>query len=89
MIKKFITDATDLIKSGFVTDKIQKQRIEICNSCDDYLPLWIGGEYNPDTKTYGIWSPKTTCKHCGCNMPWKTKFKAASCPLEKWSTYDD
>lgn len=24
------------------------------------------------------------CNQCGCYMPAKTKFKMASCPLEKW-----
>lgn len=82
--KNFITDAAQLIKSGLVNNSLQKERISICESCDDYLPVWIGGEYNEETKSYGIWSQRITCKHCGCNMPWKTKFKAASCPLKKW-----
>lgn len=83
-MKKFITDATELIKSGLIDIDIRNSRINICENCNDYLPIWIGGEYNPETKSYGIWSPKTTCKHCGCNMPWKTRFNAASCPLNKW-----
>lgn len=24
------------------------------------------------------------CKHCGCWLVHKTKFKAASCPIDKW-----
>jgi hypothetical protein len=25
------------------------------------------------------------CKHCGCFMPAKTKFKLAKCPINKWT----
>lgn len=88
MIKKYIFDVKQLMASGFVSKQIQKQRINICENCDDYLPLWIGGEFNTETKSYGVWTSKITCKHCGCNMPWKSKFKSASCPLEKWKAYE-
>lgn len=82
--KDFVIDATQLIKSGLVENSVQKERISICENCDDYIGMWIGGEYNPETKGYGIWTPRIECRHCGCNMPWKTKFRAASCPLKKW-----
>ena len=25
-----------------------------------------------------------TCTICGCYLPWKTKLKKASCPMELW-----
>tara|TARA_R100001594_G_scaffold28727_1_gene53999 strand:+ start:593 stop:790 length:198 start_codon:yes stop_codon:yes gene_type:complete len=28
--------------------------------------------------------PNNTCRECGCYMKAKTKFKKATCPLNKW-----
>lgn len=73
-----------LAASGFTDEENAKTRLNICKECPDFVAEWIGGEYNSETKSYGVWTEKQQCKHCGCIMQWKVKFNGASCPLQKW-----
>jgi len=57
------------------------------------LSVMIGGmvEKEVSSKRFDICKDcdslraNNTCKECGCYMIAKTKFKKASCPLDKWS----
>jgi hypothetical protein len=57
--EEIITDATELIKSGLIDIETRNKRIGICESCDDYLPIWIGGEYNQEHKILWYLDPKS------------------------------
>lgn len=79
-----VIEIARLAAGGFTSDEIATTRINICNQCPEYVSEYIGGEWNPATGQYGVWTEKNTCNHCGCTMPWKVKFAVADCPLGKW-----
>lgn len=37
----------------------------------------------------GKFTPKKTCKVCGCYMPAKVRSKNSNCPLKKWDVIDN
>jgi hypothetical protein len=79
-----VAEMARLAASGFADSTTAESRLSICNDCPEFLPQYIGGEFNPQTGGYGVWTEKKLCKLCGCSMPWKVKFNGADCPLEKW-----
>lgn len=73
-----------LADSGPASEELSNKRLSICQNCPELQAQYIGGEYNPETQGYGVWTEKQLCNLCGCMMPWKVKFMAADCPLNKW-----
>ena len=52
----------------FSTEEEQENRIAICDEC--HLKIMKVGE--------------RVCTECNCFLKYKTMFKKATCPLEKW-----
>ena len=73
-----------LADSGHTDQATASARLAICRTCPELKAQYIGGEYNPETQDYGVWTDKQLCDQCGCIMPWKVTFVAADCPLNKW-----
>jgi hypothetical protein len=60
-----------------LSDKKQKQRLDICNGCEFK---------RNDFKLFNVilWKRKAQCKVCKCFLDAKTKIDFASCPKGKW-----
>ena len=74
----------ELTASGEVDAEKKQARMNICDSCEFLKPVWIGGEFNEETNSYGKFTDKILCEACGCNAPWFTGYNIASCPMGKW-----
>lgn len=78
--KKKLTDIIEAWKSlatgkGFNIQEAQR-RAEICAAC----PF-----YNDTLKKVGM----ATCQKCGCVIAAKTKHMKSSCPIGKWTKFDE
>lgn len=82
-----------------VPPQIRTNRLQTCIKCKFYKPhtsscgtLIIGDALTPEElaeielENEITWYKKKK-RLCGCNMPWKTKFSFASCPIGKWGKY--
>jgi len=77
-MKRFIYNS---IENKFVKLEDEKQLEEIKNKNFSKERLKIC--QTCDKKTLGI------CRSCGCIIRFKVIFKSASCPLNKWNSFDD
>jgi hypothetical protein len=58
-------------------EEIAKERMEICNTCDDI-----------SRDSSGCFVPGTApcCNHCGCCLELKTRSLSSDCPIGKWDS---
>lgn len=61
-------------------EKISKERMEVCNSCDQL-----------DTKGDNcLWEgTQPCCSECGCSLDIKTRSLSAECPLKHWKAVEN
>lgn len=60
-----------------LSDKEQKQRLDICKQCDFF---------NEHYKLFNVnlFKKKPQCDICKCFLEAKVKFEFAECPKDKW-----